>query len=137
MKTSATPLVSVIIPAYNQGKLLARAIDGALGQTYEHKEIIVVNDGSPDSLTRDTAKQYGERIIYVERANGGVAAARNTGIEAANGELIALLDQDDVWLANKLERQVAVLRSHPNVGVVHSSYYLIDENGKRIGVKRL
>src|SRR6266571_4940127 len=118
MKTSATPLVSVIIPAYNQGKLLARAIDGALGQTYEHKEIIVVNDGSPDSLTRDTAKQYGERIIYVERANGG---------------LIALLDQDDVWLANKLERQVAVLRSHPNVGVVHSSYYLIDENGKRIG----
>jgi glycosyltransferase involved in cell wall biosynthesis len=137
MELSNSPLVSVIIPTYNQGTLLARAIDSALAQTYPHKEIIVVNDGSTDDITRRTAANYVEHILYIERPNGGVAAARNTGLDAARGDLVALLDQDDVWLPGKLEKEVAVLTAHPEVGLVHSSYYLIDEQNNRTGVVQL
>jgi glycosyltransferase involved in cell wall biosynthesis len=131
------PLVSVIIPAYNQGPMLVRAIESALSQTYPNVEIIVVNDGSPDPITTQTASQFEGRIRYIERENGGVAAARNTGIEAARGELIALLDQDDVWLPHKLDAQVRALRAHAHAALVHSSYYLIDEAGHRTGAARL
>jgi glycosyltransferase involved in cell wall biosynthesis len=131
------PLVSVIIPAYNQGPMLVRAIESALSQTYHNVEIIVVNDGSPDPITHQTAAQFEGRITYIERENGGVAAARNTGIEAARGELIALLDQDDVWLPHRLEVEVRALHAHPEVALVHSSYYLIDEAGHRTGAAHL
>jgi glycosyltransferase involved in cell wall biosynthesis/2-polyprenyl-3-methyl-5-hydroxy-6-metoxy-1,4-benzoquinol methylase len=127
----------VIIPAYNEGPLLASAIESALRQTYGNLEVIVVNDGSPDAITRQTAECFGERIVYIERENGGVAAARNTGISAARGDLIALLDQDDVWLPHKLATQVAALRAHPHVALAHSSYYLIDADGERIGLQKL
>ncbi len=131
------PLVSVIIAAYNQGSLLTRAIDSALAQTYPHVEVIVVNDGSPDPITRATADQYMGRITYIERENGGVAAARNTGIAASQGTLLALLDQDDVWLPHKLAVEVGILQAHPQVVLVHSSYYLIDAAGQRTGLARL
>jgi glycosyltransferase involved in cell wall biosynthesis len=131
------PSVSVIIPAYNQGPLLARAIDSALGQSYPPLEVIVVNDGSPDPITRATAARYEGRVVYLEQANGGVAAARNTGIAAAHGDLIALLDQDDIWLPEKLAVEVAAFARHPQVALVHSSYYLIDGAGRRTGVARL
>src|SRR5437667_615802 len=98
MGTSAGhPLVSVIIPAYNRGHFLALAIESALGQTYPKVEVIVVNDGSTDRMTRETAERYAGRIIYIEQENAGVAAARNAGIAAAAGEYFALLDSDDVW----------------------------------------
>jgi glycosyltransferase involved in cell wall biosynthesis/2-polyprenyl-3-methyl-5-hydroxy-6-metoxy-1,4-benzoquinol methylase len=117
--------------------MLARALDSALAQTYRSLEIIVVNDGSPDPITRLTAEQYAGRITYIERENGGVAAARNSGIAPSKGELIALLDQDDVWLPNKLATQVRAWQAHRHVGLVHSGYYLIDKDGKRTGVNRL
>lgn len=129
--TNNHPLVSVIIPAYNQGPMLAHAIESALAQTYPHVEIIVVNDGSPSLITSETVQAYAGHILYVERENGGVAAARNTGIQAATGKMIALLDQDDVWLPHKLTTQVNTFRAHPNVALVHSSYYLIDNTGCR------
>jgi glycosyltransferase involved in cell wall biosynthesis len=135
--TGTEPLVSVIIPAYNQGPWLARAIGSALGQTYPHVEVIVVNDGSTSTVTRDTAARYEGRIVYIEKANGGVASARNVGLEAAKGELIALLDQDDAWLPHRLERGVPALLTNPGVGVVHSSYYLVDERGMRTDEVRL
>lgn len=126
------PLVSVIIPAYNQGPLLARAIDSALSQIYPRVEVIVVNDGSPAPITSETAARYSGRIVYVERdKSGGVAAARNTGLEAASGDLIALLDHDDRWLPHKLEREVAALSANPGAVLVHSSYYLINEESTR------
>jgi glycosyltransferase involved in cell wall biosynthesis len=131
--TSKHPLVSVIIPAYNQGPMLARAIEGALAQTYPHVEVIVVNDGSPSAITRETAQAYEGHIIYVERENGGVAAARNTGLASATGELIAWLDQDDGWLPSKLQMQVAAIQAHPKVALVHTSYYHTDDAGKRTG----
>jgi glycosyltransferase involved in cell wall biosynthesis len=117
--------------------MLARALDSALAQTYRNLEVIVVNDGSPDPITGLTAERYAGRITYIERENGGVAAARNTGIAASRGEFIALLDQDDVWLPHKLDVEVRALRAHPHVGLVHSSYYLIDGEGRRTDVSHL
>jgi glycosyltransferase involved in cell wall biosynthesis len=115
MKHSAeSPKVSVIIPAYNQGDMLACAIKSALAQTYTNREIIVINDNSPNSITRRTAEQFATQIVYIERdTNGGVAAARNTGLEAATGSLIAWLDQDDIWLPRRLEMGVRTLQDHP------------------------
>ena len=135
--TNNKALVSVIIPAYNQGPMLAEAISSALAQTYTHVEVIVVNDGSTDPCVRETASHFARQIVYIERENGGVAAARQTGLRAASGGLIALLDQDDRWLPHKLTSQVRDLAKYPRAALAHSSYYLIDREGKRTGVVRL
>jgi len=102
------PLVSVIIPTYNRAEVLCRTIDNALAQTYTHTEIIVVDDGSTDE-TLSTLHRYNDRIRVIAQSNAGPAAARNRGIEAARGDLIAFQDSDDLWLPKKLERQVALL----------------------------
>lgn len=134
---SEKPRVSVIIPVYNRGLLLARAIESVLTQTYPFVEVVVINDGSSTPVTRQTAVQFQDRIVYLEQDNAGVAAARNTGIAAATGELIALLDSDDLWLPEKLTTQVRTLQEHPHVGTVHSSFYHIDNTGRRTGLVRL
>jgi glycosyltransferase involved in cell wall biosynthesis len=117
---TSPPLVSVIIPCYNQGTVLAEAIDSALAQTYRHREIIVVDDGSSDG-TADVAASYGAQIRVVRQANRGLPAARNAGIESAHGTLIGLLDADDRWLPNKLEVQVPWF-ADPATGLVHGGY---------------
>jgi glycosyltransferase involved in cell wall biosynthesis len=117
---TSPPLVSVIIPCYNQGTVLAEAIDSALAQTYQHREIIVVDDGSTDQ-TADVAASYGARIRVVRQANRGLAAARNAGIANAHGTLIGLLDADDRWLPNKLEVEVPWF-GDPATGLVHGGY---------------
>ncbi len=89
-----TPLVSVIIPCYNQAQYLPEAIDSVLKQTYPRVEVVVVNDGSPDD-TEGVANGYGDRIRYVTRANGGISLARNTGIANADGAYVKFLDADD------------------------------------------
>lgn len=111
------PLVSVIIPAYNCGTYLNRAIDSVLEQTYPRIECIVINDGSTDN-TAEVAMSYGGNVELVNQANAGASAARNRGIEAANGSLIAFLDADDCWHPSKLEKQVNLLESHPEVVLV-------------------
>ena len=83
-QTGKPPLVSVVIPAYNAGDTLLLAIRSALAQTYPHVEVVLVNDGSTTASTRDIALGFGDRITYVERPNGGVAAARNTEIGRAH-----------------------------------------------------
>ncbi|MGH7223717.1 MAG: glycosyltransferase family 2 protein [Gemmataceae bacterium] len=88
------PLVSVIIPCYNQARYLPSAIESTLAQSYAPIEIIVVNDGSPDD-TEKVARAFGERILYIVRRNGGVSAARNTGIARAGGRFLKFLDADD------------------------------------------
>jgi glycosyltransferase involved in cell wall biosynthesis len=88
------PLVSIVIPCYKQAEYLPAALDSALAQTYPHVETIVVNDGSPDD-TEKVALSYGERIVYVARPNGGLSAARNTGIARARGRYLKFLDSDD------------------------------------------
>src|SRR3989344_3204500 len=106
-------IVSVIIPAYNAGHYLGEAIESALAQTYPAVEIIVVDDDSTDN-TQEIAHWYSaeRNIIYIHQENKGLSAARNAGIHAAQGEYIALLDSDDIFLPSKIERQVAYLESH-------------------------
>src|SRR2546422_627426 len=113
-----TPLVSVVIPVYNGEQYLADAIQSVLDQTYPNFEAIVVDDGSTDGSAA-VAKRVGEAIRYVHQANGGVSKARNTGIAAARGTYLAFLDQDDLWLPDKLAAQVAYLDSHPEIGAVY------------------
>jgi len=105
------PLVSVIIPAYNAAKSIARTLDSVLGQTMTDYEILVVNDGSPDTPDLEAGLAgYAERVTYIKQENLGAAAARNTGIKAARGQFLAFLDADDFWLPNYLEAQMDVLR---------------------------
>lgn len=102
------PLVSVIIPAYNNELHLREAIDSVLAQEYSPLEIIVVDDGSTDR-TADIVASYGDRVILLRQENQGSAVARNTGIKHARGKYIAFLDADDVWWKHKLDYQVSAL----------------------------
>lgn len=104
--------VSVIIPTYNRAKLVTGAIDSVLAQTYADYEIIVVDDGSSDN-TQDMLKPYRDKIHYIYQENAGVSAARNAGIRLARGEWIACLDSDDVWLPDKLKRQMEIVEQSP------------------------
>ncbi len=111
--------VSVVIPCYNYASFLKEAIDSALSQSYAAHEVIVVDDGSSDDTTA-VAKTFGDQIQYIRTENRGVSAARNTGVKAATGDLIAFLDADDRWLPEKLERQVAMFEADPSLGLVHA-----------------
>lgn len=127
---TAQPLVSVIIPTFNGSRFLAESIESALGQTYPRVEVIVVDDGSTDDTSR-VAMQYEDRIKYIAQKNAGTAAARNTGIRHASGELIALLDHDDRWLPHKLERQVPRSLTNAKVGLVHTgARWFLSEDGR-------
>ena len=99
------PLISVIIPFYRHAAWLAQAVDSVLAQTYSPVEILVVNDGSDEDMTL-FSQQYAEKIRYFTQPNAGPAAARNRGIAQANGEYVAFLDSDDLWLPDKLTRQM-------------------------------
>lgn len=114
MTDRETPTVSVVIPAYNAAPLLPDTIDSVLDQTYAHVEVIVVDDGSADE-TPEILADYGDAIRAIRQENAGSASARNRGIEAAEGEYIALLDADDRWLPRKLERQMQQLTTHPDL----------------------
>ena len=109
-------LVSVVIPVYNGERFLGEAIDSIRAQSYRPLEIIVVDDGSTDGTAR-VAKSYSP-VVYVYQANSGQAAARNHGVELASGEFLAFLDADDVWMPDKLSRQMAAIASDPNLDSV-------------------
>lgn len=130
------PLVSVIIPTHNRAEMLNRAIRSVLNQTFEDFEMIVVSDGSKDN-TEQVVKSFDDsRIRFLKHETlRGASAARNTGLRAAQGEYIAFLDDDDEWMANKLEVQTPVIqKSRPEVGLVYAwmEYF---ENGKSVGVR--
>ncbi|MCL4551930.1 MAG: glycosyltransferase [Candidatus Marsarchaeota archaeon] len=126
------PRVSVIIPAYNCQRFIEETIESVFSQTYSDYEIIVVDDGSSDN-TKDILQRYSDRVTYVYQENGGVSAARNRALALSRGEFIAFLDHDDLWIPEKLERQVSVLDSSPSAGLVYSDCYYIDANGSIIG----
>lgn len=117
------PLISAVIPTYNYGRFVGVAVDSALAQTYRNVEVIVVDDGSKDD-TRERLAPYGDRIRYIYQENGGLSAARNTGIRASSGEWIGLLDADDVWHPRKLEMQMRCLRQQsPDVGLLATDMF--------------
>lgn len=127
-----SPLVSVIIPVYNGSGYLLEAIDSVLSQTYRYYEIMVVDDGSTDdtaALLQPYLRQNSEQIRYVYQANQGVGAARNHGIRQARGSWIAFLDQDDVWLPEKLALQTNQAQLKPQSGIIHSGWQIIDAQG--------
>lgn len=110
MHMTDNPLVSVVIPTYNRASLIPSSIESVLGQTYKRIELIVVDDGSTDD-TQAVLAGYGDKIKVICQQNAGPAIARNRGIAAATGDIIAFLDSDDQWLPTKLERQVESLRA--------------------------
>lgn len=122
------PIISVVIPAYNAARYIASAIDSALAQTYSAVEIIVVDDGSTDA-TPTILHPYWQagKIIYIRQENKGLAVARNAGIKASSGDYIALLDADDLFLPEKLERQAAYLDAHPDCGVSYCGLWHFDD----------
>lgn len=115
-----SPLVSIIIPAYNMEKYVKEAVNSALAQTYKNIEVIVVDDGSTDGTAKVLAPYARKkRIRYIYQENKGLAGARNTGIRKAGGEYIALLDADDIFFPEKMERQADYLDSHPECDVCY------------------
>ena len=126
----ATPLVSVVIPAYNAAIYLDEAIRSVVCQRFRDLEVVVIDDGSTDE-TKNVVARYASdpRVQYEYQDNRGLSSARNAGILKSRGKYIALLDADDVWLSGKLERQVAVLESEPGVDVVYCQFQCIDAAG--------
>lgn len=126
------PLVSVIIPTYNRAHCLARAVDSALAQTHRRIEVLVIDNGSTDGTREMIASRYGEdgRVRCLSQANRGISHARNTGLDAARGEFVALLDSDDLWMHWKIELQVACMEHFPEVGMVWTDMQAIDPDGK-------
>jgi glycosyltransferase involved in cell wall biosynthesis len=126
------PRVSVIIPTYNRKELVQLTIDSALAQTFIDSEIIVVDDGSTDNTGEALRTRYGDEIRYEYQANQGESAARNRALQLAQGEFIALLDSDDLWLPDKIEKEVARLAAEPQTGMVFCEAWLIDADGRRL-----
>lgn len=113
-----------MIPSYSAAAFVREAVDSALAQTYKNFEVIVVDDGSTDN-TKELLTPYikAGKIRYMYQRNGGLSAARNTGIKNAKGEYIALLDADDIFLPRKLEEQVAYLEAHPDCDISYCDLY--------------
>ncbi|ABQ26524.1 glycosyltransferase family 2 protein [Geotalea uraniireducens] len=123
--------VSAVIPTYNGTRYLVDAVQSALTQTYELLEIIVVDDGSEADIEKILAPFF-PKVKYVRQENAGPAAARNHGISIAKGDLIALLDDDDMWHPTKTAVQVQRMIENPECGLVYSYQELIDEQGRVI-----
>lgn len=129
--TSATsqPLVSVVIPTYNMARYLAEAVQSVLDQTYPHFEIHVIDDGSTDNPREAIAHLMASgRIQFHAIPNSGQGKAKNVGIRASRGQFIAFLDADDLWVPDKLERQLPLF-TRPGIGVVYTDFSRIDASG--------
>ena len=120
--------VSVIIPTYNCAQYITEAVDSVLNQTYKNFEVIVIDDGSTDN-TKEVLASYIDKkqIYYIYQANKGPGAARNAGIDKARGNYIAFLDADDLLFPNSISRRISFLNKHPQVGMVFTDVYRINE----------
>ena len=122
-------LVSVIIPAYNAAPFIKETLDSVFAQTYPRREVIIVNDGSPDTAELDSVlAPYLEYVTYIRQDNRGLAGARNTGLKAAKGSFVALLDADDIWLPNYLESQIRFLNDHPEFDLAYCNALLFGDS---------
>ncbi|MFQ5589974.1 MAG: glycosyltransferase family 2 protein [Phycisphaerae bacterium] len=129
----SSPSVSVIIPTYNRATVLPRALDSVIAQTMDDWEIVLVDDGSTDRTAALAARyktKLGDRLRYLRQSNGGSSDARNAGIDACRGQLVAFLDSDDEFLPHKLARQLELLELRPELGLVYSDYEYVDIDGR-------
>lgn len=124
------PRVSIIIPCFNGASYLGQAIGSVLDQSFQDWELIVVDDGSTDGSRAVAAAFSDSRIRYTYQPNRGLAAARNAGLSLTGGELVTFLDADDLFLPDKLARQVGELSAAPEIGLVAGGHLEIDETGK-------
>ncbi|TDX42928.1 glycosyl transferase family 2 [Halanaerobium congolense] len=129
------PLVSVVIPTYKRPDMLGRAIDSVLNQTYDNIEIVVVDDNDEDSEYRKETEEFmdkyadNDNLVYLKHTeNKGGSAARNTGIKTSEGEYIAFLDDDDIWVNTKLKKQIEVFKNNNNLGLVYCRMYSFKNN---------
>lgn len=130
-------LVSIITPSYNSAGFITETINSVLAQTYPHWEMIIVDDVSPDNANQIIEEfcRKDDRIKLIKLdQNGGPARARNRAIQEAKGRYIAFLDSDDVWLPQKLEKQISLM-IEKNLSMTYSSYYTIDEGGNSINTR--
>ena len=126
-------LVSIIMPAYNASKYIAESVDSVLAQTYQNWELIIIDDGSKDNTAEIIGKYVNndKRIKFIQQKNAGSAAARNNGIRYAQGRYIALLDADDLWLPEFLDKQIECMEKHSAI-CVSCSYMRINEASQEI-----
>lgn len=131
----STKLVSIITPAYNAVQFIAQTIESVQNQTYSNWEMIIVDDCSRDETVKkvQTYAALDKRICLIkQKHNGGPATARNTALKAANGRYTAFLDSDDLWLPEKLDRQLAFMQQH-DYAFTYTSYRRISENAEICG----
>lgn len=130
VRPTETPLVSIIVPAFNSSSYIGEALSSVFAQTFKNFEVIVINGGSPDTQQLETALQpYRDSIVYIKQENRGVAADRNAGIRMARGEYLAFLDGDDVWRPEYLETQMEFFDTNPLLDMVYcDQVYFGDES---------
>jgi glycosyltransferase involved in cell wall biosynthesis len=141
----STPLISVIIPTHNGAAWLPDCLDSVLRQTYERREVLVIDDGSTDA-TPAVLRAFEPRVCVVRQPRGGIGAARNQGIHRAAGDYLAFLDHDDLWKEDKLDKQVRHALAHPEIdvhytdaeefdarGTVHDSFFALFPGLRRSG----
>ncbi len=130
-------LISIITPSYNSSKFIFQTIKSVLNQTYQNWEMIIVDDCSTDKSVehiKEIIKDETKIKLIVLDKNIGAAEARNRALEIAHGRYVAFLDSDDIWLPEKLEKQIKFMQDN-DLAVTCSSYYTIDENGKKINTR--
>lgn len=120
--------ISVVIPAYNRSRIIAETLESVLAQTLQPDEVLVIDDGSTDD-TAAIAESFAPQVRVFRRSNQHAAAARNFGIQQATSEWIAILDDDDIWKPNKLERQMEELALHPEADLCYTGRVLLDQKG--------
>lgn len=123
-------LFSVVIPSYNREKVVVRAINSVLNQTFQDFEIIVVDDGSEDNTEGVVNSIADERIKYVRQENAGACVARNTGVENSRGQYVSFLDSDDEWFPEMLEKQYELYKSDCDIGCVYSNLQVVTIKGE-------
>lgn len=119
------PLASIVIPTFNHGQYVGQAIRSVLDQTYRHREVVVVDDGSTDD-SREVLARFGDRVRYLWQENRGLSAARNAGIRAAQGEYVGLLDADDMYEPEFLSTLVPILEGRPDAAAVYCGYRFVN-----------
>ena len=133
LRKECMPTVEVVVPAYNAAKYLATALDSVIAQTFTDWRILLVDDGSTDgtaAIAAQYAERLGHRFRYIHQVNAGVSRARNTALQQAEGEFIAFLDSDDVWLPNRLSDTLKVFAKSEKIGLTYGFIHGIDSVGR-------